>query len=269
MEKTGSYQSKIPREGASISYSAEENAVWRDLCARQEGLLPGRACEVYLKGLAALDLPRRRIPQLAEINDRLARASDFGVQPVPALISPQRFFGLLARRKFPVATFIRRRSDFDYLEEPDIFHEVFGHCPMLADPTFADLLEDFGRAAATLGEAYHWSLQRLFWFTVEFGLIAEPQGTRPRGTRIFGAGILSSPGETCYAIDSRRPERRPLDFVTLLRTPYRIDIFQTVYYVIQDFAQLRRLLNQDLRPAMTEAKAKGLLPPTFPPKAAA
>ena len=183
---------------------------------------------------------------------------------MPALISPQRFFGLLARRKFPVATFIRRRRDFDYLEEPDIFHEVFGHCPMLADPTFADLLEDFGRAAVTLGEAYHWPLQRLFWFTVEFGLIAEP-----KGTRIFGAGILSSPGETRHAIDSRRPERRPLDLVTLLRTPYRIDLYQSVYYVIQDVAQLRRLLNQDLRPAMAEAKAKGLLPPTFPPKAAA
>jgi phenylalanine-4-hydroxylase len=258
---TGSYRSRTPDARGHIPYGPEEDGVWRDLVARQEKLLPGRVCPAYLEGLATLDLPRHRVPQLAGINARLAQASGFGIAAVPALILPARFFGLLAERRFPVATFLRRREDFDYLQEPDLFHEVFGHCPMLAHPAFADVLEGFGRLALVAGEAYIWRLQRLFWFTVEFGLIEGLEGLR-----IYGAGIASSPGETIHALESDAVERLPLDPVRIFRTPYRIDIFQSVLYVIESFEQLHDLLAQDLRPAMDEAKALGMLSPSFPPK---
>ena len=259
--KQSSYQSKIPDVNGNFTYSDEDCAVWHDLLVRQEKLLPGRVCEEFLEGLDALELPRDRVPQLREINERLNQASGFGVAPVPALISPHRFFSLLAEKKFPVATFIRRREDLDYLQEPDIFHEIFGHCPLLTHPEYAAFLEAYGRAALSAGKPYYWSFQRLFWFTVEFGLIEKPEGPR-----IYGAGIASSPGETVFALESDAPERRPLDLVTVFRTPYRIDIYQMVYYVIRDFGDLLGLVSQDLRPLIDEAKRLGPLAPTFPPK---
>lgn len=261
MAKSSSYRSKTPDETGIIAYTAEEDAVWRDLYARQEALLPGRVSQATLDGLAALDLPKDRVPQLPEVNERLAAASDFGVAAVPALISPTEFFTLLAERKFPVATFIRRREDFDYLQEPDIFHEVFGHCPMLANRTFADFLQRYGELALTLGKPYAWRLQRLFWFTVEFGLIADPAGTR-----IYGAGIASSPGETLYALESKIPEHRPFDVMDVFRTPYRIDIYQPIYYVIRDLRQLLDLFSLDLAGTMDAAKRLGSFAPTFEPK---
>ena len=171
MAKTTTYESKIPDASGTLHYSAEENAVWRDLRRRQQKLLPGRVCKAFLKGIDLLDLPADRVPQLKEIDERLKQISGFGVEPVPALISPQRFFTLLADRRFPAATFIRRREDFDYLQEPDVFHEIFGHCPMLTLPTYADFLQAYGETALRLDKSYIWMMQRLFWFTVEFGLI--------------------------------------------------------------------------------------------------
>ena len=259
--KTTSYASKVPDSDGTLSYTAEENAVWRDLFARQKALLPGRVCEAFLKGIDLLELPAGRVPQLKEIDARLQAVSGFGVEPVPALISPQRFFTLLAARRFPAATFIRRREDFDYLQEPDVFHEIFGHCPMLTLPTYADFLQKYGEKALQLDKSYLWMMQRLFWFTVEFGLIRTEQGVR-----IYGAGIASSAGETPYAVESATPERRPFDALSVFRTPYRIDIFQTVYYVIESAQQLYDLVTSDLVPIMDEAKRLGSLPPTFPPK---
>ncbi len=261
MSKTSTYESKIPDANGIIRYSEDENAVWRDLYARQKALLPGRVCTAFLNGIEALELPADRVPQLKEVNARLEEISGFGVEPVPALISPQRFFTLLAGRKFPAATFIRRREDFDYLQEPDVFHEIFGHCPMLTLPTYADFLQKYGETALTLDKSYLWMMQRLFWFTVEFGLIETEEGTR-----IYGAGIASSAGETPYAVESDKPERRPFDALSVFRTPYRIDIFQTVYYVIDSARQLYDLVSSDLVPVMDEAKRLGSLPPTFPPK---
>jgi len=260
-KKTSSYESKIPDARGLIAYTDEENAVWRDLYARQRALLSGRVCNAFLKGIAALELPDDRVPQLKEVNARLLAISGFGVEPVPALISPRRFFTLLAERKFPAATFIRRREDFDYLQEPDVFHEIFGHCPMLTLPAYADYLQKYGETALRLDKSYLWMMQRLFWFTVEFGLIETEEGTR-----IYGAGIASSAGETPYAVESAKPERRPFDALTVFRTPYRIDIFQTVYYVIDSARQLYDLVSSDLVPIMDEAKRLGSLPPTFPPK---
>lgn len=260
MPKTSTYRSKQPDADGRIAYSVDEDAVWRDLMARQEALLPGRVCSQFLEGLDRLALPRDRVPQLAEVNARLAVASGFGVTAVPALITPERFFGLLADRKFPIATFIRRREQFDYLEEPDIFHEIFGHCPMLAHPAFADFLEKFGKAALAAGKPYYWSFQKLFWFTVEFGLIETPDGTR-----IFGAGIASSPGEVAHALESDAPDRLPFDPLTVFRTPYRIDIYQPVYFTIRDFDDLVGLIGRDLRPLIDAAKRLGPLPPRFDP----
>ena len=186
---------------------------------------------------------------------RLHDLGGFGLEPVPALISPERFFSLLAERKFPAATFIRRREDFDYLQEPDVFHEIYGHCPMLTHRVYADFLQEYGRMALALDKRHLWMAQRLFWFTVEFGLI-ETAG----GLRIYGAGIASSAGESPYALESRTPERRPFDLLTLLRTPYRIDLYQTVYYVIGSWAQLYDVLSRDLASAMEQARALGPLP---------
>jgi phenylalanine-4-hydroxylase len=261
MAKTTSYTSKVPDAQGLMSYTGEENAVWRDLYARQKNLLPGRVCKAFLKGIDLLELPADRVPQLKEIDARLNEISGFGVAPVPALISPQRFFTLLAERKFPAATFIRRREDFDYLQEPDVFHEIFGHCPMLTLPTYADFLQKYGEKALQLDKSYLWMMQRLFWFTVEFGLIRTDDGVR-----IYGAGIASSAGETPYAVESAKPEQRPFDALQVFRTPYRIDIFQTVYYVIESARQLYDLVSSDLVPIMDEAKQLGSLPPTFPPK---
>lgn len=261
MAKSSNYQSKAPDANGHIHYTGEEDAVWRDLVERQAKLLPGRVCEAYLKGLEILELPADRVPQLADVDRRLGEVSGFGVAPVPALISPKRFFELLAGRKFPAATFIRRREEFDYLQEPDVFHEIYGHCPMLTNQTYADFLQKYGEMALAADSQYTWMLQRLFWFTVEFGLIRTD-----KGVRIYGAGIASSAGEAPYAVESNAPERRPFDAVKVFRTPYRIDIFQTVYYVIEDCWQLYDLVSNDLLPLMDEAKRLGPLPPTYPPK---
>lgn len=261
MGKTAKYRSKVPDSSGLIPYSDEENTVWRDLRKRQEKLLPGRVCEEYLEGLEKLALSRRQVPQLRDVSDRLTKFSGFSLQSVPALISPQEFFALLAERKFPIATFIRRREDFDYLQEPDIFHEIFGHCPLLTHRPFADFVQKFGEAAQYAEKRYIWPLQRLFWFTVEFGLVETPFGTR-----IYGAGVASSPGETRYALESKEPERRAFDLLSVFRTPYRIDIFQPIYYVIKDYGQLLDLFAGDICPVMDKAERLGQFPPRFPPK---
>lgn len=262
--KRDTYLSKDPGPDGRLAYTAAEDAVWRDLFARQWTLLPSRACGAYLEGLRLLALPDDRVPQLVEVDAALRRASGFGVAPVPALISPERFFTLLAGRKFPAATFIRRREDFDYIEEPDIFHEIFGHCPLLTQPVYADFLQRYGEVALSLDKSWLWRLQRLFWFTVEFGLIREAEGLR-----IYGAGIVSSCKETPWALEEPSVERQPFDLVTVLRTPYRIDILQPVYYVIEDWRTLLDLLRADLLPTLREAERLGPLPPRFPSKEAA
>ena len=264
MVKSSGYESKVPDQNGLIRYSAEEDGVWRDLVARQAKILPGRVCDSYLEGLEILDLPSDRVPQLKEIDARLAEVSGFGVAPVPALITPERFFALLAQRKFPAATFIRRRDHFDYLQEPDVFHEIYGHCPLLTHQTYADFLERYAKTALAAGPQYYWMMQRLFWFTVEFGLIDTAEGLR-----IYGAGIASSAGESPYALESAAPERRAFDPLMVFRTPYRIDIFQTVYYVIESVRQLYDLVGEDLVPIMNEAKELGPLPANFPEKQAA
>lgn len=262
MPKSDKYASKYPDADGCFTYTAEENAVWGELFTRQMEFLRGRICDAYFDGVGALNLSATAVPQVRDINARLSRATDFGVEGVPAIIPPSQFYSLLADRKFPVATFLRTREDMDYIEEPDIFHEVFGHCPMLTNRAFTDFVERFGKLAQTLGKGYSWHLFRLFWFTVEFGMIRTPNGLRG-----YGAGIASSPSEAEFAT-SGRAHTAGADLLTMLRTPYRIDIVQPLYFVIDSFEELPRLLDCDVKAAVDQAKAMGDLPPMFEPKAA-
>ena len=230
------YESKVANEAGVIDYSIEEDAVWRDLIGRQDGLLAGRAIPQVIKGLSILGLPRTRVPQVHEVEARLRAATDFGVQAVPAMISEQAFFDLLASRRFPVATFVRKREELDYLQEPDIFHEVYGHCPLLTDQAYSDTVQRFGLAAQALGPDYYTPLYRLFWFTVEFGLTKTDDGLR-----IYGSGITSSAKETVYCLEATDIDRRPFDPVEICANDYRIDVLQPKYYVLDRFEDLHRL----------------------------
>lgn len=251
------YAEKHPGPDGRYAYTADEHAVWGELFDRQMAFLPGRVAPEYLDGVRLLGLTRDRVPQIAEIDARLATLTGAGVEGVPAIIPPSRFFDLLSRRRFPVATFLRRREDMDYIEEPDIFHEVFGHCPLLTNPAYADFVERFGRIAVRLGKPYSWRLFRLFWFTVEFGMIRTPDGLRA-----YGAGIVSSPSEARHATGGSA-EVLDFDLLTVFRTPYRIDIVQPVYFVIDSFEALAGALDADIARLIDEAKRLGDLPARF------
>jgi len=257
MSKQSKYASKYPDQNGRFGYTPAEDAVWADLFADQVSFLNGRVCDQYFEGIKALKMDPIRVPQIADIDAAMMRRSKFGVEGVPAIIPPAKFFDLLSRRKFPVATFIRTREDIKYIEEPDIFHEVFGHCPMLTNPDFADFVEKFGKLAVALGKGYSWRLFRLFWFTVEFGLIKTPEGLRG-----YGAGIASSPSEAAFATGGTA-EILDFDIMTILRTPYRIDIVQPVYFAIESFEQLSASLDQDIAFMIDRAKEMGDLPPRF------
>ncbi|MFG0607530.1 phenylalanine 4-monooxygenase [Vibrio mimicus] len=255
------YHSKPVDPHGHIDWDKNEHEIWHDLITRQQEVVKSRACQAYLDGLQMLSLPTDRLPQLPEINLVLQRETGWQVEPVPALISFDRFFALLANRKFPVATFLRCREEFDYLQEPDFFHEVYGHCAMLTHPDFAAFTQIYGQLGACASAKERSFLARLYWFTVEFGLVQE-QGK----TKIYGGGILSSPGETRYASESMLPLREPFDVMQVLRTPYRIDIMQPIYYVLPDLAQLYQLSQRDLMALVGQAMKDGLLPPLFQPK---
>jgi phenylalanine-4-hydroxylase len=259
---TKPYASVTADETGRYSYTADDDAVWGELFDRQMAALNGKVAPEYLHGVSSLGLTPDAVPQVIDIDARLSLISGAGVEGVPAIIPPTRFFTLLSQRKFPVATFLRRREDMDYIEEPDLFHEVFGHCPLLTDSAYADFVEAFGKQALALGKPYSWHMFRLFWFTVEFGMIHTPEGLRA-----YGAGIVSSPAELAHATGGGA-EIRPFDLAEVLRTPYRIDIVQPVYFAIPDFRSLAQCLDVDLRAAIDTAKALGDLPPKFAPKAA-
>ena len=262
MPKSDTDASKFPDQTGRFAYTAEEDAVWGELFERQITFLKGRICKEYFDGVAKLGLTPDHVPQVRDIDARLHRATKFGVEGVPAITPPSKFYALLADRKFPVATFLRTRDDMDYIEEPDIFHEVFGHCPLLTNQAYTDFVERFGKLAQGLGKGYSWHLFRLFWFTVEFGMIRTTDGLRG-----YGAGIASSPAEAEHAT-SGRAFTAGADLLTMLRTPYRIDIVQPLYFVIDSFDDLPRLLDTDVAAAVDEAKRLGDLPAMFEPKAA-
>jgi len=238
-------------------YTAEEHAVWDTLFERQAKLLPGRASESYLRGLDVLKLSKPGIPDFEELSERLMGLTGWQVVAVPGLVPDDVFFDHMANRRFVAGNFIRRPDQLDYLQEPDVFHDVFGHVPMLADPVFADYLEAYGRGgqrALELGALKH--LARLYWYTVEFGLIAEPEGLR-----IYGSGIVSSFAESRFALDDPSPNRIAFDLKRVMRTEYRIDDFQQNYFVIPSFDELLRLtVETDFAPLYAEIMAQPDVP---------
>ena len=263
MSKTSKYRAKQPGPDGKINWSINEHNIWAELYDRQVKLIPERACEQYLHGLSLLNLPSHRIPQLSEIDVVLEKHTGWKTAAVPALIDFSSFFALLANKQFPVATFIRSREEFDYLQEPDIFHEVFGHCPLLTNSSFAHFTHTYGKLGLAASKEDRIYLARLYWFTVEFGLVKTSAGTR-----IYGGGILSSPGETIQSLDSTLPARVPMNTLDALRTPYRIDIMQPLYYVLSDFNELFTMAESDIMGLVAHAKTLSLFKPLFTAKSA-
>ena len=217
-------------------FTADEHRVWDTLFARQAEMLPGRASDAFLRGLDVLRLEKPGIPDFAELNQRLMAATGWQVVAVPGLVPDDVFFDHLANRRFVSGNFIRRADQLDYLQEPDVFHDVFGHVPMLADPVFADYMQAYGKGGLrSLGFGALHKLARLYWYTVEFGLVRENGALR-----IYGAGIVSSYGESIFALDDPSPHRIGFDLERIMRTEYRIDDFQQNYFVIDSYDQLLR-----------------------------
>jgi phenylalanine-4-hydroxylase len=259
MKFTSRYVAHKPDKQGNIVYSAEEHRVWRQLFERQMKLVRGRACDEYLDGLKILEIGPDQIPQLPELSKRLHALTAWEIAPVEALISAREFFELLATRRFPAATFIRCAEELDYVTEPDIFHELFGHCPMLTNPVYADFIHDYALYVLSRSESDWPLLQRLFWFTVEFGLI-----NTKKGLRAYGGGILSSISETVYSVESDLAMRVLFDPLVAFRVPYRIDRLQPVYFVIDDYQQLYQCVKSDLGELMQRAHTLGEYPPFFP-----
>ena len=255
-----------PPEGAAAdwtipqnwdAFTAEEHAVWDTLFARQIKLLPGRASKAYLHGLDLLKLSDGGIPRFEELSERLMQRTGWQVVAVPGLVPDDVFFDHMANRRFVAGNFIRRPDQLDYLQEPDVFHDVFGHVPMLADPVFADYMEAYGRGggrAMELGALKQ--LSRLYWYTVEFGLIEEAGDLR-----IYGSGIVSSFAESRFALESDSPNRIGFDLKRVMRTEYRIDDFQQNYFVIPDFdTLLRATVETDFAPLYADILAQPDIP---------
>lgn len=258
MDFVSRYVSHQPNKQGIVNYSAEEQEVWRILFERQTKVIRGRACDEFMEGLECLNLSAECIPQLPEVNNRLQAKTGWEVTAVPALISARDFFELLAEKKFPAATFIRREDELDYVKEPDIFHELFGHCPMLTNPIYADFVHNYACKVLTFEESDWPLLQRLFWFTVEFGLI-----NTKKGLRIYGGGILSSISETIFSVESDLSMRVLFDPLVAFRVPYRIDMLQSVYFVINDYQQLYDFVRLEMGELMQRAHKLGEYPPFF------
>ncbi|MEM6819530.1 MAG: phenylalanine 4-monooxygenase [Pseudomonadota bacterium] len=256
-EAAPSYVAHTPLDDGYIAYSDAEHQVWHTLLERQLKLLPGRACDAFIKAGETIGFGPE-IPQCAEISNTLRAATGWSVTPVPAIIPADEFFSLLAEKQFPAASFIRRPEDLDYLEEPDIFHELFGHAPHLTDDRFAQFTHAYGIAGLKADERDRELLARLYWFTTEFGLVQSNDGVRA-----YGAGICSSPGELIYAVENKRPDRRAFDVLDVLRTPFRIDTYQNIYYVIDSFDTLFELAYTDLSDLMRQAKRLGDFKPSW------
>jgi phenylalanine-4-hydroxylase len=225
------------------AYTAADHDTYRRLYERQCALLPNLASDAFVQALPSLGV-KDRIPRFEEINERLYRATRWEIVAVPGLIPEVPFFTLLANRKFPVTDWIRKPEEFDYIVEPDIFHDLFGHVPLLFNPVFADYVQRYGQGglkAQGLGACE--MLSRLYWYTIEFGLIRQANGLRA-----YGAGILSSSGELPYAVQSPEPQRLPLQLQRTMRTRYKIDTYQQTYFVIDSFEQLFDMTAADFAP---------------------
>ena len=231
-------------------YTAADHDTYRRLHARQMQQLPGLACDEFIAAVRHLGSPER-IPRLDEVSERLIKATGWQIVGVPGLIPEEAFFALLASRRFPVTDWIRRPEEFDYVVEPDIFHDLFGHVPLLFDPVFADYMQAYGIGGMKASRLDACELlARLYWYTVEFGLIETPQGVRA-----YGAGVLSSAGELRHSVRSHEPRRVGFDLRRIMRTRYKIDTYQSTYFVIDSFRQLFDATAPDFTPLYGEVRA--------------
>lgn len=249
-QRHGALASLLPPEGAAADWTvpqlwdeltAEDHWVWDTLFARQKTLLHGRAVQEFDEAVEILNLSRPGIPNFDELNEKLRARTGWSVVAVPGLVPDDVFFDHLSNRRFPAGNFIRKASQLDYLEEPDVFHDVFGHVPLLAQPAVADFMAELGflgLRAMELGQLHR--IARLYWYTVEFGLALEAGGPR-----IYGAGILSSFGESHYSLESAKPHRLAFDLKRVLRTRYRTDAFQQSYFVINRFEDVLNLVREN------------------------
>ena len=228
------------------SYSETDHSVWARLFERQRALLAGRASSEFLDAMAAMEMSPDRIPKFDELNPILRKATGWELIGVEGLLPELAFFDHLANRRFPVTWWIRKPEQMDYLSEPDLFHDLFGHVPLLMNPVFADYMAAYGRGgvkAHGIGEEALVHLTRLYWYTVEFGLIRQDDGLR-----IYGSGIVSSKGESIYSLESGAPNRIGFDLERIMRTRYRIDTYQKTYFVIDSFEQLMESTRPDFLP---------------------
>lgn len=252
------YISKLQNAQGLIDWTSDENHTWNTLIVRQTEAVKTRACKEFLEGLDRIQFSKKEVPQHTVINKRLKDFTGWEVEVVPALIPAKEFFTLLANKKFPAASFIRIPEELDYIQEPDIFHEFYGHVPLLTFKEYGNFMEEFGKLALTVAAKDRSRLFRIFWFTIEFGLLNTKDGIRA-----YGGGMLSSIHETVYSLESSVPQRLPFDPLTALRTPYRIDIPQPLYYVLNQFEDLYKILDQDLVSLLAESKGLGDFPPLF------
>ncbi len=238
-------------------YTAEEHAIWRTLYERQMALLPGRACEAFVQGMRALPMGADQIPDFYRLSEVLMKHTGWQVVAVPGLVPDDVFFDHLANRRFPAGQFIRRADQLDYLEEPDVFHDVFGHVPMLMNPVMADFIQAYGEGGLRAQRLGHLDmLARVYWYTVEFGLVREAGGLR-----LYGAGIASSYTESVFCLDSPSPHRIGFELARVMRTRYRIDDFQEVYFVLDHLDDLLRLAQVDFAPLYEATAARPTLEP--------
>lgn len=240
------------------SYSADDHATWGTLYTRQRELLVGRACVEFLQAQDAMGMSSQAIPRFDELNAVLQATTGWTLVGVEGLLPELDFFDHLANRRFPVTWWIRRPEQIDYIAEPDLFHDLFGHVPLLMNPLFADYMQAYGRGgvkAHAIGPDALQNLTRLYWYTVEFGLIDTPDGLR-----IYGAGIVSSKGESLYSLESDAPNRIGFDLQRIMRTRYRIDTYQKTYFVIDSFEQLMQATSPDFTPIYAALADQAHLP---------
>lgn len=239
------------------NYTAADHATWKTLFERQTKLLPGRACDEFVQGMRDLPIGADQIPDFRRLSDVLMRRTGWQVVAVPGLVPDDVFFEHLANRRFPAGQFIRRANELDYLEEPDVFHDVFGHVPMLMNPAIADFIQAYGQGglrAQQLGKLSQ--LARVYWYTVEFGLLQQGDGLR-----LYGSGIASSFSETRFCLESPSPNRIRFDLERVMRTHYRIDDFQESYFVIRDLDELLEFTRIDFAPLYQRTAAAPELQP--------
>ena len=239
-------------------YTATDHDVWRQLYERQRQLLVGRACDEFIDAQDAMGMTPNQIPKIADINRVLEAATGWILIGVEGLLPELDFFDHLANRRFPVTWWIRRPDQVDYIEEPDLFHDLFGHVPLLMNPLFADYMAAYGRGgvkAHGIGADALQNLTRLYWYTVEFGLIKQHDGLR-----IYGSGIVSSKGESIHCLDSAAPNRIGFDLERIMRTRYRIDSYQKTYFVIDSFEQLMDATRPDFTPIYARLAEQGSIP---------